>query len=353
MNSHKNVVLIIVALMVGVLSFVAGYMISPHKAHSHKHCAHSHKNEVAESRDIHDSKDHVGDVLLSMNGETVISTVDFEKYVDSLIAINPQISSLISVVPGMKENIFNGLKSIKIIERWASETELEKNVQFKKELEQIHTFMRAELLRKYFQQMLSESLAPTEQEIRTYYEEHKVEIPELVIQEGGFKSSALLCDSKEQQEALLKELEADPLQFEKKATDNKLSVIDFGIITAQSTDIDPLIKSKIMATNAVPAIYGIEKEGSAYFIVFVESAIEALFRPIEEVKDSIAQLVVNQKLQAAFISKIEALAEEYKVKEYKELLQNSATAVDDNAMSVEDALALFDDAALEDSEVSV
>jgi hypothetical protein len=105
------------------------------------------------------------------------------------------------------------------------------------------------------------------------------------------------------------------------------AVKDFKMVNSQSIGIDPALRDKIVAIKTAPSVEMITVNGTVW-VISATSKETAKYRPLEQVKDGIKQLLENNKRAELVESEIAKLRDTYNVSINEEYFKSDASAPD-------------------------
>ena len=91
------------------------------------------------------------DVLLTIDGQPALTVRDFEQYEEQIFQANPQIRSMMAVMPDIEKNLFDALASQELLWAQAVRKGLDKSPEFAKEVEQNVRMIKRGLAVRNFQ----------------------------------------------------------------------------------------------------------------------------------------------------------------------------------------------------------
>jgi hypothetical protein len=258
----------------------------------------------------------VQNVLLSIEGKPVITVTEFEGHLKKIIDSNPQLSSVIESVPAMKYNIFSGMMSQELLRIWVKKSKIAQTDQYKKDLEMMTKIIEYELARKYFQDDVQKTVKVSASDVKAYYDRNKANIPDILLAPGGVKAMGIAFEHEWKANQFLQTM-GQKDNFEKHAKAEKLDLVDFGLVTQYSVDVDKQIKGMLAGVNNVPKIIRVKEDDKKYWVFLATEKQEPEYRPLAEVQEGIEQTLRNEKGHVMFGQKIEVLKTVYRAQENK------------------------------------
>lgn len=307
--------LAIVSLMLlpgcGILDFVKSKMAS---SDTPKHAPTA--SAVSTSKSLDDGSK----VLLSIDGQPVITEKAFDVYYEQFISTNPQLQAMIQFMPNAKKEIFNGMANERILIAWGDKNDIHKDADYKEELDQAVRMIKTNLAAKRFEKDIIGKIDISDKEMRDYYESHKD--PELIVSPGGIKAEGKQFDSKEQAQALFDKVKDDAKGFKAAAG---IGVKDFAPVNKMSFDVENTVKDKILGVTDFPKVLMVQASDKKYWVIAALKKEEAKYRSFEEVEEGLKKMIEREKTMKIYAEKIAGLKKEYNVVEDTSSLQQAAS----------------------------
>jgi hypothetical protein len=266
-------------------------------------------------------------VIVSMNGEPLVTQQDLDREFEILLNDNPQLKQVLPFIPEAKTNLLEGLTKQAIVDRYVEENNIDKQVEYQQELDKTLTSVRRMLNTKYIQNELDVNIS--DKDVRTFYDTNKETMPDLLISRGGIQTKGISFDTEQSAQDFLNR--AKNLGFEKAAEQNNLTkkIQDFKFVNEQSLGINDNLKKAILKITSVPTIRMYKVDDKTFWIYFASNKKDPEYRPFDQIKPALTQFVEREKKMEKFNEKVDALKEEYNVvineKALEALKQKSAS----------------------------
>lgn len=191
----------------------------------------------------------------------------------------------------------------------AYKNKLDEEEEFKNEL----SLVKDNMLKNYAMHKIFESVNPTDDELKKYYEENK----EVITPNKTYTASHILVDDETKAEDIYKEIE-DGLDFKEAAkkyskdpsaaSGGSLGTFPKGVMVKEFQDgVDSLEIGEI--SKPVKSQFG-------YHLIKLEDINDAEAKPFEEVKDQVYQTYLMVKRQEKYLEKLNEISKDAEVKKY-------------------------------------
>lgn len=260
------------------------------------------------------------DVLASLRGKPIITVESLDADFNQLLEENPQLKSVLPLMPDAKYNFLMGMVSQAVVDTYIEESGIDKTAEYKKELENTMRSVKRMLNTKYFG--LKHPVSVTDAEVKKFYEENKESMPDLLVSRGGVKAMGIHFEN----EAKAKDFmaKAKGQDFVKMAAQLGLkdAVVDFKLVNNQSLGVDTAIRSKLVAIKKFPALELVKDTNNKIWVVYAAGSEKAEYRPFDQVKAPLKQFVEKEKRMELFDKEINKLKDSYKVEINEEYFKN-------------------------------
>ena len=191
----------------------------------------------------------------------------------------------------------------------AYKNKLDEEEEFKNEL----SIVKDNMLKNYAMHKIFESVNPTDDELKKYYEENK----EVITPNKTYTASHILVDDETKAEDIYKEIE-EGLDFKEAAkkyskdpsaaSGGSLGTFPKGVMVKEFQDgLDSLEIGEI--SKPVKSQFG-------YHLIKLEDINDAEAKPFEEVKDQVYQTYLMVKRQEKYLEKLNEISKDAEVKKY-------------------------------------
>jgi len=278
-----------------------------------------------------------GEVLITMYDAKVPKATanDFKEYIDEFLEAQPQYKQVFEMMPGAEEQIFDGLKNELVLAEWVEKNGISKKPEYLKDEEKIKKFGRRSLNVKYFQEAYPVKV--TDADVRTYYDENKSSIPQLMLAAGGVTAQGVMFEDKAAAQTFYDKVKDTKTNFEAVAKESNLSVKDFGEVNNQSFNVDGVIRKKLLDFKKFPSVELVEINEKSFAVIKATGKKEPQYVPFEDVKSGIENMLKQQKIAEALNKELDKLAQEYKVVVNKDFFDRKKKAAMPKASEPEEA----------------
>ncbi len=263
-----------------------------------------------------------GDVVIAtMGGKPVLTIKEFEERFEQLLAGQPQLRAMLQYMPDLKVDVAKSLVSQSVIDKFVEESGLDKQTEYKNDLEQARNQAQKIVNVKHFRNACVKPVA--ENDVKKYYDEHKDEHPELLLSRGGVPASGVSFDKEADAKTFLAKITGkNAEEFKKIAEADKLGakLRNFGLVNAQSLGMDNALRDKIVAVKK-PVTEMIKVNDKTFWVVQIGAKEETKYRPFDEVKAGLEKFLANRKMEEAMEQKLDELKAKYDVKINEEILK--------------------------------
>jgi len=252
-----------------------------------------------------------GKTLVSMSGQSIISDQSLERDFEQLLEENPQLKSVLPLMPDAKYNFLQGMISQAVVDKYVVDNSVDQQSEYKQELARMMRSVKRMLNTKYFG--LAHPIEITDAEISKFYEDNKNTMPDLLVSRGGVKAEGVSFTSVAAAKAFA--AKADSKNFAKVAKEDGLSdnMRDFNLVNSQSLGMHATLRNKIASMKKFPAVQTVKVDDKTFWVVNATESQDATYRPFEQVKSGLKQFVEKEKRMAMFDKEISHLKDEYKV----------------------------------------
>lgn len=253
-------------------------------------------------------------ILVTMAGEPLITQKMLEAEKQKLLASNPQLQAVISMMDEkqLNRNLIDGMASRAIIRKYIADNNIDTSDKYKQDMEMVLQQVKDALNTRYFMEAFTVSVSDAE--VKKFYEENKNVIPNLLLSQGGVEAMGISFESEQAAKdfaAKVKEMKNDVTRAAKEAGLSD-KVKDFKLVNEQSLGIDPDLRDKIVDISIAPSV-DIFNVGNEYWVIAANKKEAASYRPLDQVKDELKQLIEKEKTMKLFEEEIARLKGNYKI----------------------------------------
>ena len=277
--------------------------------------------ELAPAEKIDDGSE----VLLSINGNSVITEKSLQEYIEQAKGANEQVAMILEIMPNAEHDIFfNGLMQDKLLKEWIKDKGIDQRAEYKKDLKQLLAMAHSSLAAQHFQKELNVTVSDSE--ARKYFNEHKQEIPGVIVTAGGIKARGISFDNEGKAQAFYAKLQAGG-NFGTTAQEASLEIDDFGGQPINDKSfVDPKVKEAVLAISSYPKAVVIKLGNGKAWVVQALAKQQAEYVPFDQVKEGIKNMLKERKVAEIFEQEIKKLKSKFKVEENKAYFEKKQAA---------------------------
>jgi len=258
-----------------------------------------------------ESLDDGSKVLATLDGKVIVTETSFNQAFDRILDENPQLKQMLPMIPNIKGQFLKGMVSQEVVNKYVTDNGIDTSAEYQQEFEQAVRSMKSALNTKYFTQKFPVNVSDSE--VQKFYDEHKQDIPELLVSAGGVKASGISAKTEAEAKQIAAAAQGKNLAQYAGTANKKANFRDFGSVTDKSTGIDTGLKVKIMALKKFPAVEVLKATDGTFWVVSATGAQEAQYQPFEKIKNELKGYLENKNRGDKITSEIERLSKEYKL----------------------------------------
>jgi hypothetical protein len=251
-------------------------------------------------------------VLMRIDGRPVLTVKSIDADFERLVEENPQFKQVLPFMPDAKMNFFKGMVSQQIIDEYIHRNGIDTSPEYQREYAKTIDQVKHMMNMNHFSERHPAEVS--EAEVRRFYDENKDRIPDLMQSQGGVKAEGVSFTNEDDAKAFQAKAKEASTSFEKLAADAGYAshYNDFKLVNAQSMQIDPALKAKLMKVTSFPSVELINV-GNEWWVVHAESKAEPTYVPFDNVKSTILDHLKKQKQMETFEKVIDTYKEKYGV----------------------------------------
>ena len=253
-------------------------------------------------------------ILVTVGGQPLITQNMLEAEKQKLLASNPQLQAMISLMDEkqLNRNLLDGMASREIIRKYIKDNKLDSSEKYKQDFEMVLNQVRDAINTRYFMDAFSVNV--TDGEIKKFYDENKDSIPNLLLSRGGVEAIAVSFDDEKAAKDFVAKAKAVKNDIDRAAKDAGISdkVKDFKLVNDQSLGMEPELRDKIIDIKSVPSMNTF-KIGKEYWVVAANKKEAPKYREMAEVKEELKQLLEKEKTMKKFEEEVARLKGEYNI----------------------------------------
>lgn len=265
------------------------------------------------------------EVLLSINGRPVITEKSLQEYIEQAKGANEQVAMILEIMPNAEHDIFfNGLMQDKLLKEWIKDKGIDQRQEYQNDMKQLLQMAHSSLAAQYFQKELNVTVSDSE--ARKYYDEHKQEIPGVIVSPGGVKARGVVFDDTAKAQAFYAKLQAGA-NFATTAQEENLTIDDFGGQPINDRSfVDPKVKEAVLAISSYPKAVLVKLDDGKAWVVQALAKEQAEYLPFDQVKEGIKNMLKERKVAEVFEQEIKKLKSKFKVVENKAYFEKKTAA---------------------------
>jgi hypothetical protein len=273
-----------------------------------------HETEVITSEiDTHSNGIEDGSpVLMRIDGRPVLTVKSIDADFERLVEENPQFKQVLPFMPDAKMNFFKGMVSQQIIDEYIRRNGIDTSPEYQREFAKTVDQVKHMMNMNYFSERHPAEVS--EAEVRKFYDENKDRIPDLMQSQGGVKAEGVSFSNEDDAKAFLAKAKEASASFEKSASEAGYAshYNDFKLVNAQSMQIDPALKAKILRIASFPSVE-LVNVGNDWWVVYAESKVEPTYVPYDQIKPMLQEHLKKQKQMETFEKVIDTYKDTYGV----------------------------------------
>lgn len=274
-------------------------------------------------------------VVASIDGKPLITQSMLEAEKKKLLESNPQLQAMIAMMDQkqLDRNLADGMMSREVIRKYIADNNLDKSDKYQKDFDTVIAQVKDALNTRYF--MDSFAVSVNDNEVKSYYEQNKAQIPNLLISQGGVEAVGVPFKDEAAAKEFATKVRAEKNAIQKVAGQEGLGakVKDYKLVNDQSIGIDPELREQIVQVKSVPSVHTF-KAGKEYWVVAANKKENPQYQAYDRVKDELRQMLEKDKTMKRFEDEVARLRGEYRI----ELNEDFFAGDLDNAQAMQAAL---------------
>lgn len=257
-----------------------------------------------------------GDILMSIDGQPVLTVSEYEKQLDMAKAANPQVEMILQMMPNAeREFVFRGISTSKLMKAWADKEGVTKKADFKEQQKHLHEAMDLQLYMKAFDEAHPTKI--TDSDVEQFYHDKKDSIPGLAITQAGVDTSFVRFDSKAKAQAFFdKAKEVKKADEFKKMAEQSKEQASQSVINDKSPFSDAL-KKTVLDIKKFPSVHIVKVSDNAYWVVLATGKSEAKYHDLKspQVQQGLRKMIEDERKGQLIEKEIEKLKKDLNVEE--------------------------------------
>ena len=251
------------------------------------------------------------EVLLSLNGEPVITVQQLDDYINQAKEVNPQVEMIMQIMPNARQDVFyKSLKGDKIVREDIKRKGIDKTAEYQKKKAMMLDAIEASLAAEFFRE--AHKPVVTDAEVKEFYNKNKENVSGIQVSAGGVDAQAVSFTDKAKAQEFMTKVKASGANFAAIAKEQKLTVLNFGGPVSERSRVDNAkLKEMILAAKKFPSIELVPGDKNTYFVVELKGKSAAKYLPFEQVQEGIKNMVLEKKAHESFEKKLTELEKQY------------------------------------------
>jgi peptidyl-prolyl cis-trans isomerase C len=266
-----------------------------------------------------------------MVGDKVLLTEpDFEQNVELLMQSQAGIKDIIACMsPEQQDQVYNnileGLVNERIITQWISDQGLDKTPEYKEQARRAHEAVDRDLAIHAFEREVVKQIVFNDDEAQNWYDKNRERLMNQPFLEavGGVKAKGFAVNSEKEAKDMVAKLKAGS-SLDKVAQESKKTVMDFGLVSPQSSSVDPQVRTKILSMKTLPLVEMVKGADNKYWVIQAMDRVEPTFCAFGKVKDIIKERMKEERAMDYLRKKVDEIRELSKVVINKDYLKRRA-----------------------------
>jgi plasmid maintenance system killer protein len=247
------------------------------------------------------------EVIATIAGKPGMTANKFEADYKNFVEKHPM-GALFASMPGAKKQIFKGLITQQLINKWAEDQNIEQTADYQESLKQLIQWLNTSQFEKTLNlPRLSDA------DLKRFYEERKELFGDVLISCGGVNALGISFESEAAATEFLNKVKAKGADFAKIAQEKGLKnqIKDFKLVSVQSSGLDPVLQARILEIDQTPSVELIKLPNNTCWVVQAKSKEAEKRRPFEEVKALVEQRAMQEEKAKAYEKAIDELEKKY------------------------------------------
>jgi hypothetical protein len=269
------------------------------------------------------------EVLVSFDNKPAVTAADYEKNIQLLSNVQPAFKDMLPFMPADQqdqifEQIAENLATERIIQEWVKRGGIDKTPEYQENARQVYEAVNRDLAMRAFEQDIIRHITITDEDAQKYYEENKDKLPifkraPFVASLGGVRAQTVTAANEKEANDIADKARKSSLAAA--AKEAKKTVDDLGLVTTQSTSLEPDVKVKVLAIKKFPDVIVVKSGKNQWKVIEATARQEPQQAPYDEVKDQVKQILLRDKFTDAYNKKMAELKSEFKVSVNKDYLK--------------------------------
>lgn len=256
-------------------------------------------------------KDDQGKTVALITEQTLLD------FVDMASEAQPQMRAFLEMMPNAHEMLFKQIKQGALLDEWVKRKKIDQQEDYKKDLEKILKAVKTQLNAQYFQKNLKINVSDSE--VKKYYNDHKQEVPGLIVTQGGVVAKAVFFDDEDQAKEFKSKLSKKDADIDALAKEYDKEVDDFNGSLNDRSFADQKVKDVVLKLSSFPSTDLIKVDDKNVAVVLSTSKKETEYLPFDDqVKEGLRNMLRQQKMAESFEKELGAFEKTIGAEENKE-----------------------------------
>lgn len=280
------------------------------------------------------SKELAEEVVVKFGDKVVLTGAEFEQNVDLLMQSQAGIKDIIACMsPEQRaqvfDNILEGLINERVISEWISNQGLDRTHEYKEQARRAHEAVDRDLAIRAFEREVVKNIVFSDDEAKNWYDKNRERLLSQPFLEslGGVKARGFSVNTEKEAKDFAARAGTTESDFTKIAQEAKRSVTNFGLVTAQSSSVEPQIRTKILAMKIFPATEVIRGGDNKYWVVQGFAKVEPTFCPFPQVKDAVKERMKEERAMDYLRKKVDEIRAQSRITVNKDYLKKRDEAL--------------------------
>ena len=270
-----------------------------------------------------------GEVLLKIDGKSVLRESDFNKHLAQMLQMNPYFrgASPDALPAPLKRKFFDELIKQELILAWADKNNVDSDPEFVKSFEEMKNLVKRSLLVQRFESKIFDGIKVSDSEVKDHFEKDK---SKFIKEPGGVNVSGIKFNDKEKADVFYDKVKGKTAAFAELAKkESRTDYKDFGRITKEDqqqglpgNDIPSQLKDKALSLSKVPAVEKINV-GKNTWVMLVSDKKDPQYFDLAEIKPQLEAMLKNNKFRDVLDDKVKNLEKDFTIVRNYEFFQES------------------------------
>lgn len=262
--------------------------------------------------------------LIIVDGKVMVTMKDLDDELDSLIAQYPELASLLPMMPDAKSNLLKGMLSQIIVDVWADRN-LSGNTDYAREKSRACREAVRLVNQTYFSK--NHPVEVSEAELRSFYEKHKNQMPDLMVTRGGVNAVGIAFKDEAQAQAFLSSVKDGNLSNTAAAQGMAGQVREFKDVDQLTPGTDQAIRAALVGMTRFPSTQ-LVKTAKEFWVIQGLSKDEPKYQEFAKVKDLLKPAAEQEKRMEHLESLIATYKKQYQVEVNEEAVKATEAAAE-------------------------